>query len=141
MAIGREAYSFLGRGFGFPIEVDQVTGRIRTSAYEEDIKEAIYLILMTKKGERVRNPEFGCGIHDYIFGTMDFTSLKEMERSVEKALVLWEPRIRDIEVEVGLDGEAEGKLLVEIQYVVRTTNNPFNLVFPFYINEGFGDDI
>ena len=96
---------------------------------------------MTKKGERVRNPEFGCGIHDYIFGTMDFTSLKEMERSVEEALILWEPRIRDIDVEVDLDQAESGKLVVHIGYVVRTTNNPFNLVFPFYINEGFGDNI
>ena len=141
MAAGNDANSFLGRGFRFPIQVDEVTGRIKTSAFEEDIKEAIYLILMTKKGERVRNPEFGCGIHDYIFGTMDFTSLKEMERSVEEALILWEPRIRDIDVEVDLDETESGRLVVHIGYVVRTTNNPFNLVFPFYINEGFGKDI
>ena len=141
MAGQSDANSFLGRGFRFPIEVDEVTGRMKTSAYEEDIKEAIYLILMTKKGERVRNPEFGCGIHDYIFGTMDFTSLKEMERSVEEALILWEPRIRDIDVEVDMDQAEGGKLEVHIGYVVRTTNNPYNLVFPFYINEGFGDNI
>lgn len=141
MTAQNDANSFLGRGFRFPIEVDAVTGRMKTSACEEDIKEAIYLILMTKKGERVLKPEFGCGIHDYIFGTMDFTSLKEMERSVEEALILWEPRIRDIDVEVDMDEMESGKLIVHIGYVVRTTNNPFNLVFPFYINEGFGDNI
>ncbi len=135
------ANSFLGRGFKFPIQVNPVTGRMMTSSYEEDIQEAIYILLMTRKGERVRNPEFGCGIHDYIFGTMDFTSLKEIERSVEEALILWEPRIRDIDVEVMLDEAESGKLLVRIGYVVRTTNNPFNLVFPFFINEGFGDSV
>jgi len=141
MADRSDASSFLGRGFKFPVQVDPVTGRMMTSAYEEDIQEAIYIILMTRKGERVRNPEFGCGIHDYMFGTMDFTSLKEIERSVEEALILWEPRIRDIDVEVMLEEEDFGKLLVKIGYVVRTTNNPFNLVFPFYINEGFGDSV
>lgn len=139
MAERNTAGAFLGRGFKFPVQVDPATGRMMTSAYEEDISEAIYIILMTRKGERVRNPEFGCGIHDFAFGTTDFTTLKEMERSVEEALVLWEPRIRDVDVTVSLDQEAEGKLVIEIAYVVRTTNNPYNLVFPFYLNEGFGD--
>lgn len=133
------AGSFLGRGFKFPVQVDPATGRMMTSAYEEDISEAIYIILMTRKGERVRNPEFGCGIHAFAFGTTDFTTLKEMERSVEEALILWEPRIRDVDVTVSLDQQEEGKLVIEIAYVVRTTNNPYNLVFPFYLNEGFGD--
>lgn len=139
MAQRTGAGAFLGRGFRFPVQVDPFTGRMMTSAYEEDISEAIYIILMTRKGERVRNPEFGCGIHDFAFGTTDFTTLKEMERKVEEALALWEPRIRDVDVTVSLDREAEGKLSVEISYVIRTTNNPYNLVFPFYLNEGFGD--
>lgn len=134
-----EAGSFLGRGFKFPVQTDPATGRMMTSAYEEDISEAIYIILMTRKGERVRNPEFGCGIHDFAFSTTDFTTLKEMERSVEDALVLWEPRIRDLDVTVTLDELESGKLNIGISYVVRTTNNPYNLVFPFFLNEGFGD--
>lgn len=139
MAQRTGAGAFLGRGFRFPVQVDPATGRMMTSEYEEDIEEAIYLILMTRKGERVRNPEFGCGIHEFTFGTTDFTTLKEMERKVEEALALWEPRIRDVDVTVSLDQEAEGKLKIEISYVIRTTNNPYNLVFPFYLNEGFGD--
>lgn len=139
MAQRAGAGAFLGRGFRFPVQVDPATGRMMTSEYEEDIKEAVYLILMTRKGERVRNPEFGCGIHEFAFGTTDFTTLKEMERKVEEALALWEPRIRDVDVTVSLDQEAEGKLKIGISYVIRTTNNPYNLVFPFYLNEGFGD--
>lgn len=132
------AGAFLGRGFRFPVQVDPATGRMMTSAYEEDISEAVYIILMTRKGERVRNPEFGCGIHEFAFGTTDFTTLKEVERKVEEALALWEPRIRDVDVTVSLDRQEEGKLEIGISYVVRTTNNPYNLVFPFYLNEGFG---
>lgn len=148
------AGEFLGRGLKFPIQVDAATGRMKTSAYDEDIREAVYLILMTRKGERIRMPEFGCGIHDFAFGTMDYTSLKEMEKSVWEALVLWEPRIRDIEVNVyeadgtgeggsgtGISGASDqnGRLEISVEYVVRTTNNPYNLVFPFYLNEGFGE--
>lgn len=126
---------FLGKGFAFPISVDPVSGRIRTAEEEESIQQAIYLILMTRKGERVMRPEFGCGIHDFAFDTMDFSTISRMEESVREALILWEPRIRDIEVNI-TSGKQEGRMNIHIQYVVRSTNNPYNLVYPFYLNEG-----
>jgi hypothetical protein len=130
--------AFLGVGFKFPIQVDENTGRIKTVSYEEDIQEAIRIILMTKKGERVCNPQFGCGIHEYTFETMDFTTVSAMKQEIELALVMWEPRIEDIEVVIDTEQQQEGVVLIQIGYVVRSTNNPFNLVFPYYINEGFG---
>lgn len=129
--------AFLGVGFKFPIQVDENTGRMATVSYEEDIKEAIRIILMTRKGERLRNPDFGCGIHEYSFAALDYTTISSMKREVEIALVKWEPRIEEIKVTIDTDQE-EGMILIEISYVVRSTNNPFNLVFPYYINEGFG---
>lgn len=129
--------AFLGVGFSFPVQVDENTGRMKTSSYEQDIREAIRLILSTRKGERIRNPEFGCGIHDYAFAALDYTTLSAMKREVETALVMWEPRIENIAVQVNA-GEEDGTVLVEIDYVVRSTNNPFNMVFPFYVNEGYG---
>ncbi|SFS06814.1 GPW/gp25 family protein [Anaeromicropila populeti] len=137
---GENAKSFMGTGFRFPVQVDETTGRMKMSSFEEDIKEAIHIILTTKKGERVRNPHFGCGIYEYAFGTTDFTSLKSMEREIFNALVMWEPRIQNIQVKAGIDLKEEGKLNISIDYVVRMTNNPYNLVFPFYMNEGFGEN-
>lgn len=132
---------FLGTGFKFPIQVDPSTGRMKTSSHEEDIKEAIGIILNTRKGERVMNPDFGCGIHEYAFGTADFTTLSLMRKEIIDTLVMWEPRIDEIEVTVDDSQSEVGKIIINISYVVRATNNPFNLVFPYYINEGFGDNI
>lgn len=129
--------AFLGAGFKFPIQVDKHTGRMATVSYEEDIQEAIRIILMTRKGERMRNPKFGCGIHKYAFASLDYTTISAMKREIEIALVQWEPRIEDIKVSIDAE-HAEGVILIEINYVVRSTNNPFNIVFPYYINEGFG---
>lgn len=129
---------FLGRGFAFPVGVDPVTGQMRTAEFEEDIRQAIYLIIMTRKGERVMRPDFGCSIHDYAFDTMDYETLSRIEETVQDALILWEPRIRDIEVRA-YRAEA-GKLNIEIGYVVRSTNNPYNLVYPFYMNEGMEEE-
>ncbi|GAU77511.1 GPW/gp25 family protein [Fusibacter sp. 3D3] len=128
--------SFLGRGWKFPIQVDAQTGKVLTSEYEADIVEAIKIIIMTRKGERVMRPDFGCDILDHLFDVVDYTLLKQMENTVKNALISWEPRITEVEVEAIVDAKTAEKIDLHIAYVVRTTNNPFNLVYPFYINEG-----
>ena len=126
---------FLGKGWKFPVHVNKA-GKIEMSAYENDIEEAIWLILSTAKGERVMRPDFGCGIFDYIFASMNTSTITMMEASVREALVLWEPRIDISNVDVAPDSEEEGKLHISIDYRVKNTNNRFNLVFPFYMREG-----
>ncbi len=129
------AKEFLGIGWKFPVAVD--TGsRIATSHYEEDIKEAIWIILGTAKGERVMRPDFGCGIHDMVFTAINTTTLNQVENSVREALTVWEPRIQLTAVKADTGKINEGKLMIHIDYKVRTTDNRFNLVYPFYLAEG-----
>ncbi len=127
---------FLGRGWKFPVAVEAATGKISMSEYEEDIKEAIWIILSTSKGERVMRPDFGCGIHDFVFASMNTTTLGLVESSVREALTLWEPRIEVTEVAASPDQNDPGRLVISIKYTVRNTNNQFNLVYPFYLGEG-----
>lgn len=126
---------FLGKGWKFPVVLD-VQGKIKMSVYEEDIKEAIIIILSTSKGERVMRPDFGCGIHNYIFEAINTSILTLIENTVRDALVQWEPRIELKSVKVLTNQLDQGKLLITIDYIVRTTNNQFNLVYPFYLTEG-----
>ena len=128
--------SFLGRGWKFPVSVDATTGRFLLSEGEEDIAEAIRIILMTSKGERVMRPDFGCGLKDYVFGTMDETSLRLMESDIREAITIWEPRVTKVTVTAAADPGQIGRLLLHISYVVRSTNNLFNQVYPFYLEEG-----
>lgn len=128
--------AFLGRGWKFPIEVDASTGKIKMSEYEEDIAEAIRIILWTSKGERVMRPDFGCGLQNYVFTSTDATSLRLLASDIEEAIRVWEPRVESAKVNVVPDDLDNGKLMIHIDYVVRTTNNLFNLVYPFYIYEG-----
>lgn len=128
-------HAFLGTGLHFPIIVDEVTGRMQESAYEENIKESIYLIIMTRKGERMMRPDFGCDIHRYMFDTVDYTTLNRMKCAVEEALIRWEPRITDVKVEIADMVQEKNAVQIEITYKVRTTNSPYNLVFPFYLEE------
>ena len=131
-----QAKEFLGVGWKFPPQVDPVTGRMQTSGYEENIAESVRIILSTRKGERMMNPEFGCSLFQYLFGETDYTTLVQMERAAEEALVIWEPRIRDISVHAQVDPKDSSRVNLFIEYWVRATNNPFNLVYPFFLQEG-----
>lgn len=125
---------FLGKGWQFPVNFSS-TGMIRMSSYEADVKEAIWIILGTSKGERVMRPDFGCGIYDYVFAPINTSTMMLIEASVREALVFWEPRIEITSVKAVGDTDEEEKLLISIDYTVRTTNNRFNLVYPFYLKE------
>jgi phage baseplate assembly protein W len=127
---------FLGRGWKFPVQVDPATGRIRMSEYEEDIAESIRIILGTSKGERVMRPGFGCDMREFVFGTTDDTTLRMLEGSIVEAIRIWEPRVEEVEVNAIPDRSDPGKVQIRIQYLVRTTNNLFNQVYPFYLYEG-----
>lgn len=130
--------AFLGCGFSFPPQIDKATGRFVMCSAEEDIRQSIYLILMTKKRERAMMPEFGCDIHNYVFGLPDEASLSMVQSEILDALTKWEPRI--INIHVGVDARQinQGKIVFDISYTVRATNNPNNLVFPYYLYEGVG---
>lgn len=132
------AADFLGCGFKFPPCIDPVTGRMQTVSGEEDIAEAVRIILFTGKGERAMQPEFGCGIRKYAFSDMSSADLLNMQEEITDALIRWEPRIVKPEVEFGRERMSDGILEIRISYRVRTTNNPYNLVFPYYMDEGAG---
>ena len=131
-----ERKAFLGRGWAMPVALDPRTGLVATVAYEEDIRQSILIILETAPGERVMRPNFGCGIHELVFAAMDSTTLQRVRSTVEEALRRCEARIEVLNVNVDEAATSEGKLLVEIEYRVRKTNQLCNLVFPFYFREG-----
>ncbi|MEJ3405467.1 GPW/gp25 family protein [Rathayibacter sp. YIM 133350] len=126
------AQEFVGRGWAFPIHADD-TGRIALSSNEREIEESIRLILATAPGERPMRPEFGCAVHDYVFAPADATTAGAIGAAVRSSLQFWEPRIAVTGISVSFDGVDGGTLLISIGYVILGTNDPRNLVFPFYI--------
>lgn len=128
--------AFLGTGWKFPVAIDGSTGRIKMSSNEDSIEESIRIIIGTRQGELPMHPEFGCRIQEYTFESADYTTLYSMKTEVEYALTRWEPRITEIQAEVSDEQIDQGILLIHISYVIRSTNNQYNLVYPFYISEG-----
>lgn len=126
---------FLGTGWQFPVGLDE-RGEIGLSRAEEDVREAIWIILSTAPGERLMHPDFGCGIHDYVFAPNNAHTAGQVAFRVEEALLRWEPRIELEEVAVEADPDDPARLLVRVDYQVRSTDSRFNLVYPFYLERG-----
>ena len=122
----------IGSGLAFPLQVDR-RGGIALARDEVDVEQAIELILATAPGERPMRPEFGCGVHDFVFGSIDAATVGQMELAIRDALDRWEPRVVVETVEFGLDEVADGRLIIDIGYRVRATNTIRNLVYPFYV--------
>jgi len=122
----------IGSGLAFPLQVDR-RGGIALARDETDIEQAIELILATAPGERPMRPEFGCGVHDFVFDSIDASTVGQMELAIREALDHWEPRVVVQTVEFDLSAVDEGRLMIDIGYRVRVTNTLRNLVYPFYV--------
>lgn len=123
--------AFLGTGWAFPIQIDD-TGGIRMRSREDDIREAIGIVLGTRLGERVMRPEFGSGLADLVFDPNDANLAGRIEFLVRKALERWEPRILLREVRARPAGE---RMEIDVRYIVRQTNREDNVVVPFFSGE------
>ncbi|NGY63846.1 GPW/gp25 family protein [Lentzea sp. NEAU-D13] len=123
---------FIGRGLSFPVRTD-ATGSVALVDGDREIVESIRLILATAPGERPMRPEFGCAIHDLVFAPADSTTAGQIAYEVRASLERWEPRIDLTDVVVDFAEAGNGTLLIDIRYTLSNTNDPRNLVFPFYV--------
>jgi uncharacterized protein len=128
--------AFLGRGWNYPVRPNAQATDVLLVEYEEDIRQAVRIILETGRGERVMRPDFGAGLDDFLFEPINTTTLALIRHRVEEALVTWEPRIRIEAIDVEPNANQLSRIDIEIDYSVRATNTFYNLVYPFYIQEG-----
>ncbi len=127
---------FMGKGVKFPLQLDPKTGKVAMVSEEEDIAEAIGIILKTVQGERVMRPDFGSNVLDYTFSAASDSLRQSLAFDLREQLGYLEPRIDDIEVRCSDANALEGAIVVEVSYRVRSTNNRYNRVYPFYLTEG-----
>ena len=124
--------NFLGRGFAFPLRVDG-RGQVEMVSGEQSIANAVRLILGTAIGERIMRPDFGCMIHDLVFHPVNANTCAMVTMYAQQALIKWEPRIEDIQVETYPDPSTENTLLIEIRYKVLSMKNLHNLSYTFFL--------
>jgi phage baseplate assembly protein W len=148
--------TFGGVGWAFPIRVASGTGQIadlpvtpvppapgerlpvELAREERAIRESILLIVGTRRGERVMRPDFGCGLHDLVFEPNNAITVARATLAIRDSLVDFEPRIEVLDVRAAADPEEAGKLVISLEYRIRSSNTVFNLVYPFYLQTPVG---
>jgi phage baseplate assembly protein W len=127
--------SFLGKGFSLDFMPDQV-GSLKMSSGNASVEESIRIILGTTKGERVMRPDFGCNLNSLVFAPNNSRTRALAQYYVEEALLKWEHRIILQKVTATCDPDDETRFHIGIDYLLRSVNTYFNMVYPFYLERG-----
>jgi phage baseplate assembly protein W len=134
--------NIIGRGWRFPVKPGG-DGRLHylggdAAENAEKIRQSVWILLSTAPGERLMLPDFGCGIHDLVFEPNTAALRGTVQVKVREALQRWEPRIDVLDVQVDSPPEERNLLNIRIDYRIRANNSIYNLVYPFFFNEGAG---
>ena len=132
-------YDFVGAGWAFPMGVD-ARGGIALARRDQELEQAMRLILATYPGERPMRPDFGSRVRDFVFRSATTETAAELSDEVHKALLRWEPRVVVESVDVTVDAAERNRLYIDVNYIVKGTNDRRNLVFPFYTIPDDGSD-
>lgn len=127
---------FLGQGWAFPPSFNAQTGKAHMVTSTDDIEQSLHILLLTRPGERLMEPEFGCRIQDFVFAPTDGETASGIEVAVEEAILFYEPRITLNAVIADLSDWPDGRLNLSLDYSIDGTNIRSNKVFPFYLTEG-----
>ena len=130
---------YIGAGWAFPLRTNS-RGGIALVRREQELEEAMRLILATYPGERPMRPEFGSRVRDWVFRGADTNSISGLSLEVRTSILRWEPRVEVKNVAVTQDAADPSRLLIDIEYQPLDTNDRRNLVFPFYTIPDDGTD-
>lgn len=106
-------------GWKFPIQLDEVTGKIKTVEDNKNIKQSIRMILDTQLQERKVVPNFGSEIRSYMFGVVNPIYIADIRRSVRSAIEMWQKNIRDLNVSVKATDGPIAKVEVNVDYITN----------------------
>jgi phage baseplate assembly protein W len=132
-----ESYtSFLGTGWSYPPEFNNTTGEVLMTSDEEDIEASLKILLATAFGERFLQPKYGLNMHETLFEPMSTTTTTFLKERIKLAILIYEPRVNLVSLDLDTSEILEGKVTFGITYEVKSTNSRFNLVYPFYLTDG-----
>jgi phage baseplate assembly protein W len=127
--------SFLGTGWSFPPAFAWESGEVLMSVGEADLEGSLKILLGTAIGERFLNPQYGLDVHEVLFEPMSTTLLTFLKDRARMAILIYEPRINLLSLELDTSAQPEGKVAIILDYEVRATNSRYNLVYPFHTTD------
>lgn len=129
------ASGFLGTGWVFPPAFTAGGQEVVMVSDEEDIQQSLGLLFATRRGERLMQEDYGASLQDWLYAEIDDELVSNLSTAIEEAVLLHEPRIELLDLDVSPHPQLDGALLIRLDYQIPATNSRFNMVFPFYLNE------
>jgi phage baseplate assembly protein W len=129
------ASGFLGTGWAFPPAFTAGGQEVVMVSDEEDIQQSLGLLFATRRGERLMQESYGASLQDWLYAEIDDELVSNLSTVIEEAVLLHEPRIELLALDVSPHPQLDGTLLIRLDYQIPATNSRFNMVFPFYLNE------
>ena len=112
----------------FTRNLEQIPGRTDLSRVvnENAIKESIFNLVMTDRGERLFQPNIGCDIRGSLFENIDANSMLILKENIKSTINTYEPRcnLRDVEVSGNID---TNELRVKIVFSVINSTTTSSL--------------
>ncbi len=109
-----------GRGIAFPPRID-ADGRVAWSQGEDNVRDAIRVLLTTRPGERLFIPDLGAGLDAMLFEPNTVSTRQTIKDRIVRALQQWEPRVSVDTVDVTADpGDAQAAIATITYSLVAT---------------------
>lgn len=131
--MSKENLSIIGTGWGFPPAFKAGGRELEMVGGVEDIRQSLSILLSTALKERVMQPEYGCNLDTMLFDSVNEHFKTYLKHLVKSAIIYHEPRIKADKIEVETDEAIEGRVLIIIDYTIRSTNSRLNYVYDFYL--------
>jgi|TARA_B110000908_G_scaffold119599_1_gene140167 phage baseplate assembly protein W len=117
----------------FSKNLDQIPGRKDLSRLlnENSIKESIKNIVLTNKGERLFQPNFGCDINASLFENIDNNTVLILRDNIKRAIRTFEPRcdLKNVEIIADLDtNNLQATVVFSVINTSSTTSLTLDLV-------------
>jgi phage baseplate assembly protein W len=124
----------IGTGWAFPPHFDADNNKTVMTAGVEDINQSLYILFTTELGERVMQPNYGSALKSMLFESINEHFKSYMRMVLVRSIALYEARIRPLHIDFIADETLEGRYLMQLDYIVLSTRQRNNFIFPFYLN-------
>lgn len=132
--MAKENLAIIGTGWSFPPAFTAGGENMLMTTGIKDIENSIHILLSTALQERVMQPTYGCNLDSMLFESMNEHFKTYLKHLVKSAIMYHEARIKVDNIDVKMDEAVEGRILIIIDYTIRSTNTKLNYVYDFYLN-------